>query len=156
MPCGQNDIPDLLVCAVTYLSNLSISVPSIKPLWQFCHSYLLSVVIFLSLFEVRTQKVNSYNVVLAGLNISQRPFQILLLAIHWSPQKTIHSDLEFLLELGDSLVIGLGCTFICSSFSKWSSCFVSLIACPIFLPVKATHIAEESGEDWWKMQFHIT
>lgn len=54
---------------------------------------------FLSLLEACNQTLTSYNIMLAGLKISRRPFQILPHAIHWSQQKTIHSDLEFLLEI---------------------------------------------------------
>lgn len=74
---------------------------------------------------------------LADLNISQRPFQTPLLCGKQSLQTW-----SSYWKLGGSLVIGLGCAFMCSSFSRGSSCFVSLIACLIFLPVKAMRAAE--------------
>lgn len=49
--------------SLTYLSTLSrtlgnlfVAVPSFKPLWQFCHSYLLSVVIFWVCLKCATRK----------------------------------------------------------------------------------------------------
>lgn len=74
---------------------------------------------------------------LADLNISQRPFQTPLLC-----GKQCFQTWSSYWKLGGSLVIGLGCAFMCSSFSRGSSCFVSLIACLIFLPVKAMRAAE--------------
>lgn len=49
--------------SLTYLSalsrtlgNLFVAMPSFKPLWQFCHSYLLSVVIFWVCLKCATRK----------------------------------------------------------------------------------------------------
>lgn len=67
------------------------------------------------------QKVKSHNAMLADINISQRPFQTLLL---------IHSDLEFLLEIRGQPGNWIRVCFYVQQFlkRKFLLCFIDCLA----------------------------